>query len=167
MMERIRFIFAEGLVMWAYACLINQYTAASAAIALLALFPSFAAFDRKRQLRILPAVLVLSLAGLILIRGSSLQAYLPAVGIVMIAGIHTSLIYPYYYPQETEGTMRGLLLSALIFLILEMMTPSDVFNVADMMLLLLLIFGPAIGMYGYSLLKESGAKPVAGDTAMR
>lgn len=167
-MERIRYIFAEALVIWAYACLVNGYHAAAAAIAVLSVCCSFTAFTKQQQLKVMPAVLVLSLAGLWLIHSCRLAEYQPSLGIVTACGIHVSVIWPFYFPKETENVRRGLLVSGLCYTVLAVLIPSARFGIREMMTLIGLIFGPGCGMYFLSLLKEEGkSKPVAGRTAMR
>lgn len=167
-MERIRFIFAEALVIWAYACLINGYHAAAAGIALLAAGCTAASFTRKEQLHMLPALTAVCLINMILIRSCSLQEYLPSLGIVMIGGCHVSMMYLHYYPEQMEGTVRALLLCGMIFTVLVLLVPSGQFGIREMLTLMVLIFGPSAGMYFRSLLKEeTEMKPVAGKTAMR
>lgn len=167
-MERIRFIFTEALVIWAYACMVNAYHAAAAAIALLAAAYTSAAFTKKEHLEMLPALAAVSLIGLLLIRSCSLQEYLPSLGIVMICGCHVSMMQLRSSFEEKEGTVRILLISGMIFTVLAMLVPSDVFGIRELLTLMLLIFGPAAGMYLRSLLKEeTEVKSVAGKAAMR
>ncbi len=167
-MERIRYIFSEALVIWAYACVVSGYHAAAAAIALLAAGCTAAAFTKQEHLHLLPALTAVSLAGLILIRTCLLKEYLPSLGIVMISGCHTAVMFMHYYPRQTEKTSRGILLCGLLYTVLAILLPSAQFGTREMITLLLLIFGPSCGMYFFSLMKISaGAKPVAGNAAMR
>ena len=167
-MERIRYIFAEALVIWAYACLVNGYFAAAAAIAILAVCCSFGAFTKRQLLKIMPVSLILSLIGLWLVHSCRLTEYQPYLGIVTSCGVHVALIWPAYYPRETETVRRGMMICGLCYTVLAVLIPSSQFGIREMMTLLLLIFGPGCGMYFLGLLKEEAKiKPVAGRTAMR
>ena len=167
-MKRVRFIFSEALVIWAYACLLSGYQAAAAGIAVWAAASTAVSFTKEKQMRVLPYVSLLSLAGLLLIHICDLRTYLPTMGIIMMTGIYCSVIHPYCHPEETEGAMRIIMGAGLVFVILALLVPAALFAVKEMLILLLIIFGPCTGMYLRGLLIENNIiKPVAADASLR
>ena len=64
--------------------------------------------------------------------------------------------------------MRIIMGAGLVFVILALLVPAALFAVKEMLILLLIIFGPCTGMYLRGLLIENNIiKPVAADASLR
>ena len=167
-MEKIRYIFAQSLIIWAFGCLVNGHYMASGGIAVWAAAVAYTSCNMEKQKRILPVLIPMAIIGLIAIQCCGLKEYLPFLGIVWIANCYVSLVFPVCYRKETEKAMQTMIIIGLVYVLLALLVPSVQFAFTDLLVLIALIFAPVSIMYACLLdMERKTAGHVERDVSLR
>ena len=147
MTANMKLMISEGLLIWAFSCAINGYTAAAAGIGVLTLAADLTFFTKKKIMRHRRAILLSAFIQVCAVRICGLGAHMPVIGVLACVSALHAVMWNTANPEAVQNVMHALLGTMTGFYTLAMLIPNTQFSFAEMIVHLSVIYLPLCGRY--------------------